>query len=235
MKRLERVYEGPDVLGQLLADSGCELTVDEVTEEFVCAAEEGTPGSEIVPLLWELEPRFPNAETARRTFSNLFGLWDAVAAEMAGDLVALPVVDPDAPLTPEFVDRAWQKLDATPEREQRATRDRFDNVQGDVTTWLFEELQGYGDEVAEAALELAFELWWLQVEARGAAPRGTRAALVAARDPEGLHPEPEPALASLVTTTLFELAADEERPLPESAIPAVEAALRAVRRVLSQR
>ena len=234
MKRLQRTYEGPEILADLLESSGCELTVEEVVEEFVCAVEEGTQAAEIVPLLWELEPRFPDAATARRTFSNLFGLWDDVAKGQTGDLVLLRDLDPDAPLTPAFVERAWSKLDALPDAEVTRLRDTFDNVQADVGAFVFEQAAGLGDLAAATALDLAFEMWWLCLEARGAVQRVTRASLTAAHaEPDDPESEPEPALAGLVTTTLWEQAADDEAPLPEDAIPRLERVLRALRHALA--
>lgn len=235
MKRLERRYEGPEVLGGLLEQSGCELSVDDVREEFECAVEEGTQASEIMPLLWELEPRFASPEQARRTFSNLFGLWDAVAQEAVGDLV-MPEQDPDAPLSPEFVERTWESLCDLGKAEIRRARDRFDNRQSDVAAFVFEQLAGAGEVAQETALDLAFESWWIAERARGEDRLGrlTRTALEAAFDVEDdPSAEPEPALAAMVTTALWEQAADEERPLSEADLPAVERALRAVRWVLA--
>lgn len=235
--RLPRVYEGPEVLGPLLEASGCELTVDEVVEEFACALEEGTPSGEIIPLLWELEPRFPDPATAKRTFQNLFGLWDAVDAELTaehGPLVDLGELDPDAPLSGRQVDRASETLDGLDPRAWRKARDRFDNHQSDVATFVFEHLSSHPDVVASTAIDLAFEMWWILEESRGkdAVPRASRAALTAGFEAEDDGGEPEPALAGLVTAALWEQAADEEAPLPESSIPLAERALKAVRRAL---
>ncbi len=233
-KRLERRYEGTEVLAELLSTSGCELTVEEVVEEFVCAVEEGTQAAEIIPLLWELEPKFATPETARRTFSNLFGLWDDIAKGQTGDLVELGLLDPSAPLTPAFVERAWQKLEALDDAQTARARDSFDNVQADVGAYVFEQTQPLGEIATTTALDLAFELWWLCQEARAEVPPVTRAALVSAHaEPDDPESEPEPALASLVTTTLWEQAAEEQDGLPEDAIPQVERVLRALRRALA--
>lgn len=235
-KRLRRVYEGPEVLAELLETSGCELTVDEVVEEFVCAVEEGTQAAEIVPLLWELEPRFGSPEVARRTFANLFGLWDDVAKGQTGDLVTLEALDPNAPLTPAYVERTWQTFDVLDDADVRRARDAFDNVQADVGAFVFERANPLGEVAVTTALDLAFELWWLCREARGDVPRITRAALTAAHaEPDDPESEPEPGLAGLVTATLWEQAADETNPLPEDAIPQVERALRALRHALAPR
>lgn len=236
--RLPRIYEGPDVLAPLLEASGCELTVDEVVDEFACALEEGTPAGEIIPLLWELEPRFPDPATAKRTFQNLFGLWDAVDRELTaehGPLVDLGELDPDAPLSSRQVDQASGRLDALAEKDWRKARDRFDNHQSDVATFVFERLAETDPVVIETAIDLAFETWWILEQSRGKerVPRASRAALTAGWDAEDDGGEPEPGLAGLATAALWEQAADEDRPLPEAAIPLAERALKAVRRALS--
>ena len=85
-------------------------------------------------------------------------------------------------------------------------------------------------------MDLAFETFWLCERARGEkrVPRATREALdKALRDADRLAEETEPALASLVSSTVWEQAADEENPLPEADIPAIEAVLRAARQVLA--
>lgn len=237
--RLARIYEGPDVLGPLLEESGCELTVDEVVDEFMCALEEGTPAGELIPLLWEIEPRFAHAAEARRTFSNLFGLWDAVDAELTaaqGPLIELGELDPSAPLTRRVVDRRWAELDTLESKAWRRARDRFDNHQSDVATFAFEQLDGHGDVAIEAAIDLAFETWWILEKTRGAdaVHRAHRGALVASWAQEDDGSEPEPGLAGMVTASLWERAADETRPLPEIVIPVVERVLKAVRRALIQ-
>lgn len=236
-KRLERAYEGPEVLARLLKASGCKLSVDEVQEEFLASLEEGTPAAEMIPLLWEAEPRFKTPEAARQTFANLLGLWDVVAQELGGD-AETPEQDPDAPLTPIYVDRAWLELDGLSDKEIRRARDRFDNVHHDLAVWTFEKLRDASPLAQELAMDLAFETFWLCERARGEkrVPRATREALEKAfRDDDRLAEETEPALAALVSATAWEQAADEENPLPEADIPAIEAVLRAARQVLAPR
>lgn len=236
-KRIERNYEGPEILVRLLKTSGCRLSVEDVQEEFLAALEEGTPAAEIIPLLWEGEPRFKTPEDARRAFANLLGLWDAVSEELGGDLV-MPDQDPEATLSAVFVDRAWAELDGLSERDVRRARDRFDNVQADLAVWAFDRLKTNSEIAQELAQDLAFELWWICERARGEGkvPRATRAALEAAfKDTDRLAEETEPSLASLVSATLWEQAADEERPLDEADIGAVEHVLRVARQVLSPR
>jgi len=237
MKRLEHRYEGPEVLARLLERSGCELSVDDVRDEFECAVEEGTRASELIPLLWELEPRFSNPSAARRTFANLFGLWDIIARDAVGELV-MPEQDPDAPLGADLVKRAWHALYDLAPAELRRARDRFDNRQSDLAAFVNERLVTAGEVAQEAALDLAFECWFIAERIRGEGRlshlgRAGLEAALASHDPA--EAEPEPALAALITATLWERTADETRPLPEADIPAVERVLRAVRAALAVR
>lgn len=230
-RRIERVYEGEAVLAGLLKASGCRLSVSDVQEEFLAALEEGSPSAEIIPLLWEGEPRFKGADEARRLFGNLFGLWDLVARELGEEDEAVEQ-DPNAPLGPRFVERAWGELDGLSEREHQRERDRFDNLQFDVAAWVFERTKGQSEIAQELAQDLAFEMWFIATRARGdeRVVRLKRAALEAAfNDADRIAEEPEPALAALVSAALWEQAADEERPLPEDDIAAVEGVLRALR------
>jgi hypothetical protein len=234
--RLPRKYEGPGVLGELLTASGCELTVDEVVEEFQAAVEEGSTAPDVIPLLWELEPAFGSPDQARRTFSNLFGLWDAVAADAVADLVPLGdlIEDPAAPLSPRFVDAAWRRLDDLDGKDWRRARDQFDNVQAELGTFVFEALRDADPVAQEVAMDQAFETWWILREARGSVPRPDRATLRAALEAEDAA-EAEPALGVAATTALWEQVADDEHPLPEGDVATVERVLRAVRCALSPR
>ena len=236
--RLSRIYEGPKVLAPLLAESGCELTVEDIREEFICAVEEGSTAGDIIPLLWDAEPRFAVPEIARRLFGNLFGLWDdVVRAAGVGDTPgAEPGVDAGKPLSLAYVEHAWRVLDGLDDKAVERHRHRFDNVQSEIGTFVFEQLQAVGEVGLEIALDLAFEIWWIADHGRGAEalPRPVRADLERALEAGDLAgSEREPALADLVTATLLEHAADDLRPLPEEDIPAIERALRAVRTALA--
>lgn len=235
-QRLDRTFEGPEALGALLADSGCALTVEEVIEEFICAVEEGSPAGEIIGLLWEVEPKFPTPAVARRTFGNLFGLWDAVVAEQRDPgLVELSTLDPDAPLSAAAVDRAWRALDDLDPRDWQRAQDRFDNCQSDIGPFVFGRLSDQAPVAISTALELAFETWWILEHHRG--PDAVRATALTwlndMADDADPGPEPEPALAGMATTALWEQAADEAQPLPETAIPLIERALFTIRRALT--
>jgi len=227
--RLPREFEGPEVLGELLAASGCELTVEEVVDEFECAVEEGTPGHEIIGLLWELEPAFESPTAARRTFSNLFGLWDRVAAGAVADLIQLPELAAAGPISPAHAEHAWRAFDRLSDRDQASARDQFDNGQDAVVAFVMEHLGSASEAALSTALELAFETWWIIHRLREATGRTDRTELTALLEAETPPAEPEPALAGLTVVSLWERAADDETPLPEDEIPLIESVIRAVR------
>jgi len=232
LRRLERQFEGMDVLKTLLEDSGCEFTAEEVVEEFHCAVEEGSLAHEIIPLLWEQEPNFSGPETARRTFSNLFGLFENIAEDAVADLVPLAELEPDAPITPGHADRAWRVFEGLSDSDWRRARDRFDNHQSEIGTFVFEQLQHLEQIAVECGLTLAFETWWLLESIRGerALQRASRRDLHSAFGAnEGCSVEVEPALAVQISTALWERAADEDKPIDEAVIPYLESVLRAVR------
>ena len=237
MKRLERKFEGMEALADLLTQSGCDLTAEEVVEEFHCAVEEGTLAHEVIPLLWEQEPVFQNTNQARRTFSNLFGLYADIAQDSMAELVPLPSLDPDAPITPEHADRTWRVLEGLSDSDWRRSRDRFDNRQAEIGTFVFEQLQHLEQVAIETGLILSFEAWWILEAVRSEAslqqPSRTELNQAFAHD-EGSAAEAEPALAVQASTALWERAADDESPLGEDDIPYIEAVLRAVRIALTR-
>ena len=237
MKRLERVFEGMEALAELLDMSGCDLTAEEVVEEFHCAVEEGTLAHEVIPLLWEQEPIFQNTDQARRTFSNLFGLFENIAQDSMAELVPLPTLDPDAPITPEHADRTWRVMEGLSDSDWRRSRDRFDNRQAEIGTFVFEQLQHLDQVAIEAGLILAFEAWWILEAIRGEARLRQPSRQLLNHvfgENEGSAAEVEPALAIQASTALWERAADEEIPLGESDIPYIETVLRAVRIALTR-
>jgi hypothetical protein len=234
--RIDRNYEGPEVLSQLLEVSGCGLTHEEVVDEFECAVEEGTRAHDIIPLLWEeSEPAFPDAASARRTFGNLFALFDLIASDAVADLIQLPEFDPNAPISPEHAEKAWSALDELSDNDVARAVDRFENCQPEISNFVQERLDNHSDLAIECALSHAFEAWWildhLRSEVDGS--RASREALSKAFDEtEETAEEAEPALAILVTTGLWEQAAHEEHPLAEDSIPVIERVLQAVRQAL---
>ncbi len=233
MKRLRRRYEGPQELLKLLKASGCILGLEEIIEEFRSLAEEEGAVSEVLPLFWESEPRFSSPEEAERTFSNLFGLWDEIAGALDEELLLLP--EPGQPLSPRFVSQAWRELEGLSERERSRALDQFDNRQGDLGVFLMRSLEGLSAVALETAMDLAFETLWISTRARGLQASLRLDQLLRAQeeldDPEA---EPEPALADLALSTLWEQNAAEERPLDELEIPQVMRSLRSLRRCLQK-
>lgn len=233
-RSLERNYEGQVVLNTLLESSGCELSEPDVLEEFRCGVEEGSEPSDIIPLLWEREPRFPSPEEARRTFSNLFGLWDIVQKEQVGDLITLiPATEIERPLTPAYTEHLWKAFGRLSDAEFKQANSRFENQSGGLGQYLLNALSSTSSHGVEISFQLAFESWWIigQVEASDI-PLPSLAQCISTQTSldEGSI-DREPALGQLVKTALWEEAADDE-PLDESEIPTIENALRVIRNAL---
>jgi hypothetical protein len=243
------VYEGPEVLGALLARAGSPHGAEAVAATFERAQKAGEQRSTVIPGLFPDEPRFDSPEDARRLYSNLFGLWARVAAGLGphDDAPEVLLEPPPAPPLPErgsisgdvvpaeLVDGAWRHLAATPPRELQRRRDRFMNVQPDLVAWL--EAAPLPESGALAAMDLAFEVWAMLDQAFG--DRLEAVEFRDLRELEGEPPpiaEPQPAIARYVEEQLDILADDdpsfgpEERAQVEKAIAAATAALtRAVR------
>jgi hypothetical protein len=210
------VYEGPEVLTALLQRAGSPYTAQETAERFRRAQAAGEERSDVIPSLFQTEPRFDAPEAARRLYGNLFALWDRIAAgvSIADDAPAVVPEIPRAPpplpargtvrgtqLTPGVVEAVWKHLDALSERERRRLRDRFEAAQPDLTAWL--DALPLADEAAAAVQDLAFEAWAMFDVAFG-----DRGEAVAFRELRNLEVEPpaletsQPALAAYVAEAL---------------------------------
>ncbi|NVJ19382.1 hypothetical protein HV826_35315, partial [Myxococcus sp. AM010] len=75
----QRHFEGAQTLDGLLDLAGSGLDSAQVLERMRDARAAGTPPSDVIPGLFDEEPRFPSPEIARRLYQNLLGLWDWVA------------------------------------------------------------------------------------------------------------------------------------------------------------
>src|SRR5258706_14243658 len=75
-----RRFEGKPILDELLELAGSAAATEEVLEIFKEASRAGEQPSEIIPTLFEAEPRFPDPDLARRLYQDLFGLWDLAAS-----------------------------------------------------------------------------------------------------------------------------------------------------------
>jgi hypothetical protein len=243
------VYEGPEVLGALLARAGSPHDAAAVTEVFRRAQEAGEARAAVIPGLFQDEPHFASPEDARRLYSNLFGLWARLAAGL-GPHDDAPEVAPEPPVVPELPERGaapgtcvpadlvetvWRYLAGTTPREVQRRRDRFQNVQPDLVAWL--DATPLPESGALAALDLVFELWVMFDQAFG-----ERLGVVEFGALSALEQEPppaeesQPAVAAYAAEQLDLLAGEDptfgepERAQVERTLAAAVAALtRAVR------
>lgn len=240
------VYEGPEVLQALLARAGSPLEAEEVAERFAVAQAAGEDRSEVIPGLFDDEPRFASPDEARRLYGNLFGLWGRIEAGM-GVADDAPELSPPGPVEPEeapergaleegalpsdFVEAMWRHLASLPPREASRGRDRFANTQPDLSAWLDQvELPDAG---GLAATDLVFEAWAMLDHGFG-----DRLGAVAWKDLKAVESEPtpleseEPAFAAYAAEQLDNLADDdpkfgaEDRAQVERVVAAAMAALR---------
>ena len=236
------IYEGPEVLAALLARAGSPLEAAEVADRFAAAQAAGESRAEAIPRLFPEEPRFASPDDARRLYGNLFGLWGRVEAGLGPADDAPEVAPPPPPAPPErglhpagplaadFVELMWRYLAGAPERETRRLRDRFQNGQPDLASWL--DGVALPEAGGLAAADLVFEAW--AMFDRGFDDRLGR---VAWKEIQALEAEPppmeseQPALASYVAEQLDNLADEEpgfgaaERAQVERVVAAAAAAL----------
>ncbi len=219
------VYEGPEVLTVLLTAAGSRANAQDATELFRRAQAEGEARSAVIPRLFSEEPRFASPDDARKLYSNLFGLWDGLAADRGAEADAresavaphaiATVITSEDPLPPlpergselgdvlpaDLVETVWRHLDASAPREVQRRRDRFANVQPDLAGWL--EAAPLPEEGALAAADLAFEAWAMFDQAFGDRLEAVsfRELRALAEDPPELEAE-QPALAAYVAEQL---------------------------------
>jgi hypothetical protein len=241
---IEPVYEGPEVLAQLLRRAGSAHGAEEVAEAFARAQQKGESRAAVIPGLFPVEPRFAGPEEAQRLYANLFGLWARVGAGLGPRDDAPVVVDAPPPVPPlpdrgsvsgdtvpgELVEVVWRHLAALSPRELQRRRDRFQNVQPDLEAWL--DGTPLPQSGALAAMDLAFEAWTMLDQAFGDA-----LGAVEHRDLRELEKEPpvlaetQPAIAAYVEEQLDNLADEDpafgaaERAQVEKVLSTVVAAL----------
>jgi hypothetical protein len=228
---IEPVYEGPEVLGALLARAGSPHGAEEVTAIFARAQKAGEPRASVIPALFADEPHFESPDAARRLYGNLFGLWGRLAAGLgphddAPEVVPEPAELPPLPergavedviLPAELVEAVWKHLAAAAPREVQRRKDRFMNVQPDLVAWL--DTVPLPETGGLAATDLVFEAWVMFDQGHG-----ERLEAVTYRDLREAEEEPpplestQPALAAYVAEQL-DLVLDED--------PAFDAAARA--------
>ncbi len=237
---LTSIYEGPEALTALLARAGSALTAEEVAARFTVAQAAGQPRAEVIPALFEAEPRFASPDEARRLYGNLFGLWERLGTgrgphDDAPEVVVEPPPPPPLPprgetpgeeLPPELIETAWRWLAAAPPREVTRLRDRFGNVQPDLAAWL--DTAPLPESGLLAATDLCFEGWMMLELAFG--ERVTAADWHALRELEGEPPALEstqPAFAAYAAEQL-DLLEGEDQAFTEEARAHVERVVSAV-------
>ncbi len=247
------VYEGPEVLSELLLRAGSPFDTEAVAATFARAHQAGEPRSAVIPGLFPEEPRFESPDDARRLYSNLFGLWARVEAGLgphdeAPEVVAEPAPPPPLPergvsmgtaLAPDLVDAVWRQLAAASPREVQRWRDRFMNVQPELVAWL--ESAPLPESGAVAAMDLAFESWAMFDQAFGDRLRAAdfRTLRALEREPPPIE-QSQPALAAYVAEQLDLLADEdaelgaEDRAQVERVVAVVAAALTAALRPMAQ-
>lgn len=166
------------MLDGLLELSGSPLNTHETFARFVEAHQQGARSADVIPSLFDGEPRFTDPQIARRLYQNLLGLWDAVAS---GQRVELNPAergkrekkkkpeppppfdvssDADAGPTEAWVEQAWRYLDELPEGDPR-TLERlnhaFENRQDALAQWLDEA--ALDEERYATARYLLFEVF----------------------------------------------------------------------------
>jgi hypothetical protein len=223
-KRMDFVheFEGAQVLDGLLDLAGTSHDTLTVLTHMRQAHAEGRPSREVIPSLFEREPRFESPELARRLFQNLLGLWDLVEEGKSVRLEDGPrpprpkkqkaeAPRPFAPGEPDtaFVEAAWRYLEDD-EKARTRLHDAFENKQDALLGEL--DAAGLTDEGYAVARHLLFEL---HAMLELGWPQGLASvASKAMRQELGTEAPPVPAaLTAYADEALFEAEQDEEHPL----------------------
>jgi hypothetical protein len=227
-------FEGAPVLDELLQLAGSAHDSYTVLQRMRQAQAEGSTSREVIPALFEGEPRFGSPELAQRLFQNLLGLWDMLAegkpvrleGEERPPRVKKEKPVPPAPFAPEepdaaFVEAAWRYLEDDA-RARARLNDAFENKQDGVLGAL--DAAGLSDEGYTVARYLLFELFGMLE--LGWPPGVASVAPEAMEDP-GMEALPVPeALAAYAVEALFEAEQDEEHPLSPEELAKVRTLVR---------
>lgn len=222
---LDRHFEGRAQLAKLLEKAGSFVAPDEVAEGFARAQKDGLQPRDVLPALFDGEPRFAKPSDARALYSNLLGLWDLVESGAKLDLAAPPPREKapkprplDAPppfeTAPDvaWVEAAFRSLESQPEGELTRLWHSFDNKQDALAQWL--ELEAARLPLSDAGFgavrDACFELFAMLQRSR---PRGWPKVTADAfeGEPKGAVP---PALAAFADESCFDLETDEALALP---------------------
>jgi len=223
-KDFSRHFEGPEVLGELIQAAGSPFSLEQVIDKMRESQAAGEQAGELIPELFEGEPRFADPLHAQLTFQNLLGLWDLLATGQPLPRQKVPrppkpkkrePVHPgefeDEGPSEDWVEAAWTYLEDIAPRERTRLVHAFENRQDALLTHLDEvglSDDGYG-VARHLLLELhaMIELGWPP----GVASVDDRS--LTGKAPQGGKPVPE-ALTSYVEEAVFEAEQDEEAPLP---------------------
>jgi hypothetical protein len=214
---LPRHFEGRAKLAKLLEKAGSVVAPDEVAEGFKQAQADKLEPADVMPALFDGEPRFEKPADARALYSNLLGLWDLVASGAQIDLAAPPPrekVPKAKPLPPPppfagapdaaWVEAAWKSLESCGEGELEKLWHAFENRQDALVLWLESEAGSaqLSDAAYGATRDGCFELFAILHRGRaGGWPRVK---------PESLEAEPKAPVPLALTTFAEELCFDVE-------------------------
>ena len=176
------------------------------------------PPATVIEALFEDEPRFGSPKEARALYSNLFGLWDVLAAGgkvvAPKDRPAKPVPPPPPPFFPKegpddlWVERAWRYLELAPPKALQKLQHSYDHRCDHLVTWLDE--QGPSELAFALAQHLLFELFaMLEL----GSPNGIGIVEPPVNQDEVGGGVPS-ALAAYAEEAVFEAEQDDEEPLP---------------------
>lgn len=215
-------FEGAQTLDGLLELSGSPCDTAEVLVRFQAARAEGDASADVIPTLFEDEPRFASPEVARRLYQNLLGLWDLVEEGKPVRLEEAPreprpkKVKPLPPVPfapeepgPEFVEAAWRYLEDD-EKARTRLHHAFENKQDGLLGAL--DGAGLTDEGYAAAHHLLFELYAMLELGWPAGVASVDPAEVEGDSGAVALPVPA-ALQAYADEALYEAEQDEEQPL----------------------
>ncbi len=233
----ERRFESIEKLDTLLALAGSTYSTFEVSEGFRQAITDGAAPTDIIPELFEGEPRFKSADDARALYSNLLGLWHMLAEGKALAKMApqqRPAKDAPKPRVPkpmlfgasgpttEYVDNVFRYLEDQRPAEGRRWNDIFENRYDALLGWL--DGSGLSDEGFAVARHLLFELFvMLELGFKQGAAVIDASSLTAQAAGEADLPA---ALTAWVTESVFEAEQHEEAPLPQAEAQKASACVR---------
>jgi hypothetical protein len=218
----QRAFESKEVLDELLELAGAELATEDVVEVFKEAARNGEQSSEIVPTLFDGEPRFKDPELARQLYQNLLGLWDLVARggrlELDGKQKRPPREKRERAPRPEpfgnsgpdeaFVEKAWQWLGDLDKRERDRLLHAFENRQDALLAFLDE--QALSDEAYACARYLLFELFSMIEVGHPPGTQQSSEGVLRGQAPAEKAPS---SLRAYAEEAVFEAEQDEQTPL----------------------